>query len=161
MIRWTCITLAAVATVTMATLAQQPGAAKPAQPGQPHHAGKLTAEQEKCLKACVDCARECEACLDHCLMLTAQGKAEHVRTVKTCNDCGDICALAAQVIARNGALQAEICEGCARACDTCGKECEKFAQDPMMKKCAEECKRCAQACREMIKHAGHHDHDKK
>ena len=30
-----------------------------------------------------------------------------------------------------------------------------------MKKCAEECKRCAQACREMIKHAGHHDHGEK
>jgi hypothetical protein len=156
MLRWTCITLATVAAATMATLAQQPGAAPAGQPQQP--GSKLTAEQEKCMKACVECGRECETCLDHCLALTAKGNAEHARTVKTCNDCGDICALAAKVIARNGALAPEICEGCARACDGCAAECDKHgAHDPVMKKCADACKACAKACREMIQHSGHRD----
>jgi hypothetical protein len=160
MLRWTCITLTAIAAVTMATLAQQPGA-QPAKPGQPHAHGKLSAEQEKCLKACVDCARECEACFDHCGMLLGQGQKEHLRTLKTCIDCGDICALAAKVIARNGALQAQICDGCARACDACAAECEKHANEPTMKRCADACKACARACRAMIKHAGDHEHHEK
>jgi hypothetical protein len=157
MFRWTCISL----TVGLATLAQQPaGADAASKPDQPQH-GKMTAEQEKCAWACVDCARECEACLDHCAALISEGKKEHLRPLKACTDCGDICALAAKVVARNGALQAEVCEGCARACDSCGKVCEKFPQDEMMKKTADACKTCAQACREMIKHVGHHDPEKK
>lgn len=157
MIRWTCITLAAVAAATLATMAQQPGA-RPAESGPPAAPGKLLAEQEKCMRACVDCARECATCFDHCGMLLGQGQKEHLRTLKACADCGDICALAAKVVARNGALQAPICEGCARTCDACATECEKHLNEPLMKRCSDACKACAQACREMAKHAGDHEH---
>jgi hypothetical protein len=160
MLRWICTALAVVAALTWATLAQPPGGAAPRPHDEAHH-GKLSPVQEKCAKACVECARECEACFDHCATLTSEGKKEHLRSLKSTADCGDICLLAAKVIARNGALQAEVCEGCARACDSCGKECEKFPHDPMMKKTADACKACAQACREMTQHAGHHDHEKK
>ncbi|MGH7137334.1 MAG: four-helix bundle copper-binding protein [Pirellulales bacterium] len=36
-----------------------------------------------------------------------------------------------------------------------GEACEKFPDDPHMKKCAEECRECEKACREMVKHVGH------
>lgn len=157
--RWICALAVVVAAFGVGAVAEQQPS-QPAAGGQKsggHEHGKLDPAEEKCMKACVDCARECEACFDHCVMLTAQGKKEHVRTLKTCVDCGDICALAAKAIGRNGALAPQICDGCAKACDACGAECEKH-DDPMMKRCAEACKACAKACREMIQHAGHHDH---
>ena len=116
------------------------------------HAGHFDA----CAKACADCQLECHACHHHCAELVAGGKKEHIKTMMLCSDCGDICAVAANIVARHGALAALICEACAKACDECGKACAQFPDDAHMKKCADECKKCAAACREMMKHAGMH-----
>jgi hypothetical protein len=113
-----------------------------------HHRGP---EMEKCLKACVDCAGQCESCFVHCTNLVASGKKEHVTTLRTCLDCGDVCVLAAKVISRDGALAGAICEGCAKACDGCGDACEKHPGDEHMKACAKACRDCSKACREMVK----------
>jgi len=125
------------------------GAKKPEKPDD-HHAGHFDA----CAKACAACQLECHSCYHHCEDLVAAGKKEHAKTMKLCLDCGDICAVAANIVSRHGALSATICEACAKACDECGKACAHFADDAHMKKCADECKKCAAACREMVKHAG-------
>lgn len=117
---------------------------------EPQHHQHGAAEMEKCLKECARCARECESCFNHCTHLVAEGKKEHVRTLKTCNDCGDMCALAGKLVARNGVFMNAMCEACAKACDGCGAECDKFPHDDHMKKCAQACKDCAKACREMV-----------
>lgn len=117
-----------------------------------HH---VHAEFEKCARACTDCCLACESCYRHCLHLTAKGQSMHARTVQTCNDCGDFCALAAKVTARGGPTAATTCDACAKVCDTCGAACEKFPDDEHMKTCAKACRDCAKACREMLKHVGH------
>ena len=120
---------------------------------EPRHVhGK--AEMEKCVKECGRCAAECASCFDHCTMLVSQGKKEHVRTLRTCVDCGDICAIAGKLTARHGALMGIVCEACAKACDACGAECKKFPSDEHMKRCADACKDCAAACREMVRVTG-------
>ena len=112
------------------------------------------AEMDKCLKACADCAKECESCFRHCTMMVTQGKKEHVRTLRTCVDCGDLCALAAKLTARQGAFMGLTCEACAKACDGCGAECDKHPNDEHMKRCAKACRECAKACREMVEMIG-------
>jgi hypothetical protein len=87
----------------------------------------------------------------------AEGHKEHARTVQTCNDCGEFCAMAAKIVGRAGPMAVPACEGCAKACDVCGDACEKFPDDEHMKTCAKACRDCARACRDMIKHAGHHE----
>jgi hypothetical protein len=87
----------------------------------------------------------------HCTFLVAEGKKEHVHTLRTCNDCGDMCATAAKMIARDGVFTHPMCDACAKACDGCGAECAKFPHDEHMKRCADACKDCAKACREMIR----------
>lgn len=109
---------------------------------------------DRCAKACADCQIECHSCQNHCADLVAEGKKDHVKTMKLCADCGDLCAVAASIVARHGTLSTTVCEACAKACDECGKACSQFADDEHMKKCAQECKKCAAECREMIKHAG-------
>jgi hypothetical protein len=115
----------------------------------PHH--HATAEMEACMKECARCAKECASCLNHCIQLVADGKKEHVTTLRTCNDCGDMCAMAAKMIARDGAFANLMCAACAKACDGCGAECAKFPHDEHMSKCAQACKDCAKACRAMVK----------
>lgn len=115
---------------------------------------KHAAHFDACAKACADCQIECHKCSHHCAMLTADGKKDHIETLRFCVDCGDICASAANIMARRGILAATVCRSCIEACEKCAKACEKFPDDKHMKACADECKKCAKACREMLEHIG-------
>jgi hypothetical protein len=108
-------------------------------------------EMEKCIKACHDCAVQCESCFNHCAHLAAEGKKEHLATLKSCVDCGDLCIVAAKIMLRDGALVGAACDGCAKACDGCAAACDKFPMDDHMKACAKACKDCSKACQEMEK----------
>jgi hypothetical protein len=123
----------------------------------PHaaHAGPMM----ECAKACDDCARNCEACGSHCAKLIADGKKEHLHTLRTCQDCATHCSAAANITARHGPFADLICTACAEACKRCGEACTKHSDDEMMKKCADECHKCEKACRDMVAHAGHHAAD--
>ena len=115
------------------------------------------AELEKCIKACTDCAKECESCFNYCTEMVAKGEKMHATTVRTCNDCGELCSVAAKLMSRHGPFMVPACEACIKACDGCGKECDKHgSHDQKMAKCAKACKDCAQACRDMVKMSGGH-----
>jgi len=131
-----------------------PGARQsiPAQDGKkpsetPHHKHG----NDRCAKACNDCQRICDACSHHCVHQVANGKKDHMKTLHTCQDCAEICSAAARIVARGGPFADLICQSCAEACARCGKACEAFPDDKMMKACAEECRRCEKECREMLK----------
>jgi hypothetical protein len=109
---------------------------------------------ESCAKACADCMRACESCASHCVHLVADGKKDHLKTTGTCVDCAEFCAAAAKIVSRQGPMALTICEACAKACDQCAGECEKFPDDTHMKECAKACRDCAKECREMPKHLG-------
>ena len=137
----------------VAALAVLPGgAADKDSPAGEHSAH--SAAFDKCAKACNDCQRNCDACATHCATLVASGKKEHLKSLQTCRDCADFCSTAAQIVARQGPFADLICRSCAEACARCGKTCEQFSDDKMMKACADECKRCEKACREMLQHTG-------
>jgi hypothetical protein len=114
------------------------------------HAGPM----DECAKACADCMRECESCSDHCAHLLALGKKEHLTTLQTCTDCGEICGAAAKITSRHGPMAVPICEACVKSCDICAAACEKTGDDKHMQECAKACRACAKACRDMIKHVG-------
>ena len=86
--------------------------------------------------------------------LVADGKKEHLLTMRTCQDCADLCSVTARLLARQGPLSDTSVLACAQACKRCGDECAKHTHDPLMKQCAEECRKCEKACREMVQHAG-------
>lgn len=144
------------AAVLMAVLLVPVRAEEKKQTGHQLH---LSPVGSKCLKACTMCAAECSSCFVHCTEQVAAGKKEHVNTLKSCLDCGDICVLAAKVMSRDGPLAQPICDGCAKACDACAANCEKFPHDEHMKACAKACRDCAKACREMVG-AKHHEVEK-
>ncbi|WP_439631013.1 four-helix bundle copper-binding protein [Gemmata sp.] len=104
-----------------------------------------------CAKACDDCARICDTCSAHCAKLVADGKKEHLATLRTCQDCADACSATARVAARDGPMTDLMAAACADVCKRCGDACEKHATDSMMKQCADECRRCEKVCRGMGK----------
>lgn len=107
----------------------------------------------KCAKACADCQVMCDSCFHHCAALVAKGKKEHVKSMHACVDCADFCSLAARLSARHSQFAVTACVGCAKTCDECAAECEKFKDDKHMADCAKSCRECAKSCRVMIKHS--------
>jgi hypothetical protein len=105
-----------------------------------------------CAKARGICAGMCDACSAHCARMLAEGKKDHLGTLRTCQDCATICGAAACVTARGGPFSDTICTACAEACKRCGDACEKYKEDDMMRRCTEECRKCEKACRVMLKH---------
>jgi len=119
----------------------------------PHAGHKMPAAHfEKCAKACADCSVMCASCTAHCTGLLAEGKKEHLETLRSCQDCADFCATVATIVGRGGPYTLQACQACAEICAQCAKKCEAFPDQAHMKKCAEECRKCEAACREMIKH---------
>jgi hypothetical protein len=110
------------------------------------------AANEACAKVCNDCQRACDSCATHCASLIAEGKKEHLMTLKECQDCATCCNAAAQIVSRGGPHSVLMCECCAKSCEQCAKACEKFPDDKHMKACAEECRKCETACKAMVKH---------
>ncbi|HEV3167471.1 MAG TPA: four-helix bundle copper-binding protein [Isosphaeraceae bacterium] len=101
-----------------------------------------------CIKACNECTEECNKTFDHCFEMVESGQAKHARAARITNDCAAFCALAAQLIGREGPLMVQACHACVEACELCASECEKIAS-PQMKQCAKACRECARTCREM------------
>src|SRR5436190_23643327 len=90
--------------------------------------GQHGAHYAACAKACNECQRECDSCALHCAKMLREGKKDHMRTLGTCMDCAEFCSAAARITSRHGPLSVTMCEGCAKACDTCGAACEKFSE---------------------------------
>jgi len=106
----------------------------------------------KCARACADCMNSCDSCYIHCVGLVTGGKQDHVRALKSCVDCAELCATAAKLASRHSFYATIACEACAKTCDECATMCEKFPDDRHMAACAKACTDCAAACRDMIKH---------
>jgi hypothetical protein len=110
-----------------------------------HHHGSL------CADACAACATSCASCFEHCAGLLSEGKKEHALTMRLCNDCSDVCATAAKLVAGRGPLHLAYCDLCAKACDRCAAECANYPNEPHMVACAKSCRTCAAACRDLVK----------
>lgn len=123
-----------------------------ASPGAVAAADKHAASYEACAKVCNECQRVCDTCVTYCATAMAEGKKEHLTTLKECQDCATCCSACAQVCARGGPSAALMSECCAKCCDQCAKACENCPDDKHMKACAEECRKCQKACEAMAKH---------
>ncbi len=123
-------------------------AKEPAHGGMDH---KQLEMFQDCAKACSECQLVCDGCVTHCASMMNEGKKEHATTLKSCQDCADICTAAARILSRGGPYSKITCQACADICAQCASECEKFPNDPHMVRCAEECRKCEKMCREMAK----------
>jgi len=105
--------------------------------------GSRIMSYEECIKACLDCAMDCESCL-HKMM----GIESHNDCPSCCRECLEICILCAQAMTRNSKYIKEYCRLCAEICDWCSEQCEEHEYDHC-KRCAESCRRCAEECRKV------------
>lgn len=100
-----------------------------------------------CIKACLECYKMCIEMSRHCLRMGGKhADAEHIQLLE---DCANICRTSAEMMLRQSPYQTDICTLCAKVCEDCAVDCERF-DDEFMKQCAEVCRRCAESCKEML-----------
>jgi hypothetical protein len=80
---------------------------------------------------------------------------EYAWALHLVTDCAAFCDLSATLIARQSPLMVHACAACAKACQDCGAECDKFT-DVALKECAKAWHDCEASCRTMIKSSGEH-----
>src|SRR4051794_40909868 len=150
---WAAVGLAAVTLIVWNGAAAK-GPQEDQKPGAAASAEKMSPFKE-CAKACDDCARSCDECGAHCARMLAEGKKDHIESLRQVQDCATVCSAASCILSRGGPDADLICVACADACKRCGDACEKHAaHDPIMKANTEECRRCEKACRTMLQNSG-------
>jgi hypothetical protein len=115
--------------------------------------GKL----EACIAACFECAQVCTACADACL--SEDMVADLTKCIRTNLDCADICETTGRVLSRHTGYDAHITqavlEACAKACRSCGDECQHHASmHEHCRVCMESCRTCEQACKDLLASLG-------
>lgn len=101
---------------------------------------------QSCIRACYDCAIECDHCAIACLQ--EEKVKEMARCIELDMYCADACRLAASFMSRGDEFARRVCSFCAEICEECGKECNMHHMDHC-KICAEACYKCAMECRSM------------
>jgi hypothetical protein len=119
-----------------------------------HHHHEHDKVQEACLKACGECARDCNEAAAHCLEMLGEGTGDrkaHAQVHSLTMDCQEFCSQSARLIARHSTLMQYSCDACADACHKCAEACDKHPESAIVKQCAEACRTCERTCREMVK----------
>lgn len=112
-----------------------------------------TAMLSRAIDAAFECAQVCTSCADACLAEDMVAELRHC--IRTDLDCADICNTTGRVLSRQtepdtSLLRAQL-EACARACKSCGDECEQHAQmHEHCRVCSESCRRCEETCNQLL-----------
>lgn len=108
-----------------------------------HHA--ITTDVQSCIDECLRCHTVCLAdAINHCLQMGgAHAAPDHIRIML---DCAQICATAADFMARGSAYHAQVCRVCAEICAACAASCEAVGS---MDDCVAACRACEAGCRRM------------
>jgi hypothetical protein len=108
----------------------------------------ISADMQKCIAVCVECARSCAETITHCLQMG--GKHADARHITLLRDCAVICETSARFMLHGSTFHGQTCAVCAEVCDACAKSCEALGGEEM-KACADACRRCAESCRRMAR----------
>jgi hypothetical protein len=101
-------------------------------------------EMEECIKACLDCARACQAARAHA---QKQGKAFAApELLDLLLDGAESCELAARWMARGSSFHGDLCAVCASVCKSVADACAAYGDDETLQACAEACRRCFDTC---------------
>lgn len=109
------------------------------------HHQHISPEMRQCIDACHACHVTClSEATGHCLEMGGEHAApKHIRIML---DCAQICATAADFMARGSQAHALVCGVCAQICRACAESCRKIDG---MEECAATCERCAEMCEAM------------
>lgn len=126
-----------------------------AEPADPHaghedHAshdghGQTSSQHQAVVDAALDCVAKGEACVPHCIELTAKGDTSLVECLKSVLAMMPMCTAVARLAALDAPRLKELAKLCDDVCADCEKVCRKHAEHHAV------CKACAEACASFVR----------
>jgi hypothetical protein len=110
-----------------------------------NYGGKINAEMQKCIDACIEAYGCCEQTIAHCLKQGDQHA--DMMMMGPLMDCVDAARACADMMMRHSPHAMEMAATCARVADMCAEACMTMNSDSVMKRCGGICRTCAEACR--------------
>ncbi len=110
-----------------------------------NYGGKINADMQKCIDACIESYSCCEQTISHCL--NKGGRLVEMSIMGPMMDCAEVARTCADMMMRTSPLSMDIAAMCAKVADMCAEACMKMGDDASMKHCAGVCKSCSEACR--------------
>jgi len=96
---------------------------------------------EECCEVCLDCAKECRACV-----AADMSSATMAECVRACREATLLCELFVADLRNDSPLAVYSSQMCARACEHCALGCLLY-NTKACRRCAMACRRCAVDCR--------------
>lgn len=97
------------------------------------------------IKAAQNCQAAGDACMRHCIDLTAGGDTTLAECLRSANEMMILCSATTRLAGVGSRYAAEMIATCQKVCEWCEKECRKH------EKKHETCKACADACAACVK----------
>jgi hypothetical protein len=112
--------------------------------------------EEQAKVAILDCAAECQICIQVCDRCADACLAEKglplIQCIRASLDGAEMCAAAGAIMSRrfghNWEVIRSVIEACATACEASAAECEQHLALEHCRECAIACRKCARACRD-------------
>jgi len=118
-----------------------------------HDHGHMSMEMKKnetLIDAALDCVKEGELCVAHCIVTLKDGDTKLAKCLETAQAAVEACQLLSSYAAGNSKHLKALAKLCIDVCGDCSKECEKHAKKhPSCKACMESCDQCIKACKKV------------
>ena len=99
------------------------------------------------IEAALDCLKNGQACLDHCIDLFKMGDNSVANCADKVTEMLAMCTALSQMASYQSKHLAKFARVCAAVCKDCKKACEEHAdKHQACKNCAESCEECIEAC---------------
>jgi Cys-rich four helix bundle protein (predicted Tat secretion target) len=123
-----------------------------AREGHEHHAGhdhaKMKNPNGKLIASTSDCISKGQLCVDHCLMLLADGETEMAGCARSVHQMLALCGALQQLAGLNSGHLKPLAKVAMAACQNCEDECRKHEKDhAVCKDCGDACAACHKECK--------------
>ena len=106
---------------------------------------------EGAVDAALDCLKNGQACLDHCMILFKKGDNSVAACADTVNEMLAMCSTLSKLASYQSTHLKAFAKVCIASCKDCRKECRKHEdKHAECKACADSCKNCIEQCEKLI-----------
>lgn len=104
-------------------------------------------DMARCISNCLNTQRACLEAISHCLEeFGTAHSGEHIQLMQA---CVETCNLSVRLMSMNSDFHQQACELCFEVCRACAEECERYADNEVMQRCAKACRQSELSCRGM------------
>lgn len=116
-----------------------------------NHGTAETSPHQDVITAALDCVRQGNACMEHCINLFKVGDTTVAQCADNVSQMLPMCDTLAKLASYDSSHLKNLAKVCIAVCEECEKECRKHEMHHIpCKNCADSCLECIKACKALL-----------